>query len=59
MSSLQVKLHHKQSHERTCKKHTIIWMKCDYCHEIFDTIYNKKQHERGAHGEGWKAPCGE
>ena len=45
--------------EHAKKKHTVIWIKCDYCHEKFDTIYNKKQHEWGAHGEGWKAPCGE
>ena len=32
------------------KKHSVAWMKCDYCSESFDAIYNKKQHERGAHG---------
>ena len=31
----------------------------DYCSESFDTTYNKKQHKRGAHGDGWKAPCGQ
>ena len=41
------------------KKHTAPWIKCDYCSESFDTTYNKKQHERGAHGDGWKAPCGQ
>ena len=41
------------------KKHTAVWMKCDFCNEKFDTIYNKRQHERGAHREGWQAPCGQ
>ena len=40
------------------KKHNSTWIKCDYCFESFDTKYNKQQHERGAHGSGWKAPCG-
>ena len=41
------------------KKHNAAWIKCDYCLQSFDTTYNKKQHERGAHGSGWKAPCGD
>ena len=41
------------------KKHTAAWIKCDYCIESFNTTWNKKQHERGAHGPGWKATCGQ
>ena len=41
------------------KKHNALWIKCAYCSESFDTKWNKKQHERGAHGEGWEAPCGQ
>ena len=39
------------------KKHIAIWIKCDFCNQKFDTIYNKRQHECGAHRQGWKAPC--
>ena len=40
------------------KKHTAAWIKCDYCSESFDTMYNKKQHERGAHGDRGKPYVG-
>ena len=41
------------------QKHTAVWKRCDYCNEKFDTIYNKRQHEHGVHGQGWKAPYGQ
>ena len=24
------------------KKHTAVWIKCDFCNERFDTTYNKR-----------------
>ena len=36
-----------------------VWIKCNFCNEGFDTIYRKRQHQCGAHGQGWTAPCGQ
>ena len=31
---------------------------CDKCNLSMDTAANLRQHQRGKHGRGWKAPCG-
>ena len=33
--------------------------KCDKCNKTFETKSNFRQHDRGLHGIGWRALCGQ